>query len=64
MSQRTDIERFRITWNGDQYRVSIPDYEGGEVVTAEQYDKVVSYLKEALRRIPDGNFCRAIEAKI
>lgn len=33
--------RFRITWDGVAYRVSIPNYEGGEVITAEVTDAMV-----------------------
>jgi hypothetical protein len=50
MSQSTRREqhtpnRFRIIFNGEEYRVSIPNYEGGEVVTAEIADQMLVALK-------------------
>lgn len=45
---RSHTERFRITWDKSvsQYKVSIPNYDGGEVVTAEAYDRMRSVLDE------------------
>jgi len=44
------IVRFRISYrNGDAtYRVSIPNYEGGEVVNAEAYDALAEQRAELL----------------
>lgn len=41
--------RFTIWWSPElgEYRVSISNYHGGEVVEATEYDR----LREALRRI-------------
>jgi hypothetical protein len=33
--------RFKIGWDTGMYRVSIPDYGGGEVVTADEHDLLV-----------------------
>lgn len=30
--------RFNITWRDGAYKVSVPNYDGGEVVTADEYD--------------------------
>lgn len=45
--------RFRITplEGSCDYRMSIPDYEGGEVVTAEHHDAEIERLRAALREI-------------
>lgn len=47
------IQRFRITYRDNEYRVSIPNYEGGEVVRAEHYDRQVNALLIALRSISE-----------
>lgn len=46
----TTIKRFEITWdyNRTGYCVSIPGYEGGEVVTAEAYDALRDAARFAL----------------
>ena len=46
--------RFTIRWDagawpGGCYRVSLPEYDGGEVVTAEDYDRAVDALRDLLR---------------
>lgn len=33
--------RFRIDWQNSEYKVTIPKYDGGEVVDAESYDKLL-----------------------
>jgi hypothetical protein len=38
----TKIARFSIKWNGNNYRVSIPNYEGGEVVTYADHLEAMS----------------------
>lgn len=45
--------RFKITWSNCEYRVSIPRYKGGEVVTADEHDALsvrVARLEDALKR--------------
>lgn len=46
--------RFRITYHNDErytgYKVSIPDYEGGEVVTIDEVEEIEDALKEAKKR--------------
>ena len=42
MSDQRD--RFEITWRGGAYRVSIPNYQGGEVYTAEYVDGLRAQL--------------------
>ena len=34
--------RFKITWANCEYRVSIPSYKGGEVVTADEHDALLT----------------------
>ena len=34
--------RFKITWANCEYRVSIPSYKGGEVVTADEHDAILT----------------------
>lgn len=49
--------RFEITWHGDGcgnfagYKVSIPEFDGGEVVTADEYDRIHAALVEAHRQL-------------
>jgi hypothetical protein len=38
--------RFRISWDGDAYYISIPNYHGGEVVPASIADDLVKALEE------------------
>ena len=45
------IQRFRISYRDGGYRVSIPNYDGGEVVRAEHYDRETTKLLDALREI-------------
>lgn len=45
--------RFRITWDGSDYRVSIPCYDGGEVVKAESYDRLRTALRELVEATED-----------
>jgi hypothetical protein len=40
------MDRFKITWMGDGYKVSIPNYAGGEVVPAEAYDRLAREHEE------------------
>ena len=61
-----DIKRFQITWKGHAYRVSIPNYDGGEVVKAEHYDRETGQLLEALRTAlkwaeQDINFAKSFD---
>lgn len=49
-------ERFSITWMNGAYYVSIPNYEGGEVVKAEAYDTLTTQrdmLVKALEGLDD-----------
>jgi hypothetical protein len=41
-------ERFRITWDDGQYKVSVPRYDGGEVVDAASYDRQRAALVHAV----------------
>jgi hypothetical protein len=43
--------RFSITWREGAYYVSVPEYDGGEVVTADEYDR----LRAALEQIANAN---------
>jgi hypothetical protein len=36
--------RFRISWDGGAYHVSIPNYDGGEVVDAALFDEAVEII--------------------
>ena len=45
--------RFKITWSNCEYRVSIPRYKGGEVVTADEHDALLARhnaLEEAVKK--------------
>ena len=62
-------ERFRITWNKTYYSVSIPNYEGGEVVRAEAYDalkrshdELISMLRGISRQTADVAMVHAMAA--
>lgn len=44
-----DVSRFRISWKDGAYKVSIPDYDGGEVVRAEDYDRTREALETAVQ---------------
>lgn len=37
-------KRFKIIWHAGSYRVSIPNYEGGDVVDAASFDALVQAL--------------------
>lgn len=40
--------RFKVIWQPDHgagYKVSIPNYDGGDVVRAEEYDRIVAVLR-------------------
>jgi hypothetical protein len=41
--------RFNINWRNGAYYVSIPNYNGGEVVDAKYHDKVVARLGDVIR---------------
>lgn len=45
-------DRFHITWKGFHYgyRVSIPNYEGGEAVKAEPYDALREAVQAEIHR--------------
>lgn len=47
-------DRFTIRWFDGMYRVSIPEYEGGEVVKAEAYDRLRQIAAEAAAAIMLG----------
>jgi hypothetical protein len=49
----TEPSRFRISWDKGAYYVSIPNYQGGEVVPASIADDLVKALEEALAVIQD-----------
>lgn len=45
--------RFKITWSNCEYRVSIPRYKGGDVVTADEHDALLARhnaLVEAVKK--------------
>ena len=44
-----DINRFRISYRDGAYMVSIPNYDGGEVVRADLYDATNKTLAEFFR---------------
>jgi len=45
--------RFTIRLTDDvRYKVSIPNYEGGEVITADEFDVLVAALRE-IKDIPN-----------
>lgn len=33
---------FAIVWDGERYRVSIPNYEGGDVITKEEHEHALA----------------------
>jgi hypothetical protein len=41
-----NTKRFTIKWKSDHYTVSVPNYEGGEVVSAEEYDRLKTVLDD------------------
>lgn len=45
--------RFRIAWLDGAYHVSIPNYEGGEVVSAAEYDRLTAELAAARKALED-----------
>lgn len=54
--------KFKITnsWDGDGYRVSIPNYIGGDVVSLDEYeqamaekDREIDELKKRVQRAPE-----------
>jgi multidrug efflux pump subunit AcrA (membrane-fusion protein) len=52
-------ERFRVSWRDGAYRVSIPDFDGGDVVRAEAYDALRAE-NERLRALIDARPVREI----
>lgn len=51
-------ERFTISYRDGAYKVSVPNYDGGEVVTAEAYDRLREVnrgLTEALTSIKNDH---------
>jgi hypothetical protein len=51
MTTTKEAGRFTITWRDARYFVSIPEYQGGEVVRAEVHDARVAELEGALEDI-------------
>jgi hypothetical protein len=50
LSDRSTPERFSIRWTYEGYKVSVPNYDGGEVVPAGLFDRLraeVEHLREA-----------------
>lgn len=52
--ESSSVERFTIRWVDGMYRVSIPEYDGGEVVTAEAYDRLRQIAAETAAAIMLG----------
>jgi hypothetical protein len=54
MSTQTETpNRFRINWHADgaRYTVSIPNYDGGEVVSADVVDQLLVTIDEIDRQL-------------
>jgi hypothetical protein len=49
--------RFRISWDGGAYYVSIPNYRGGWVVPAACADDLVKALEAIKQATIDGRVC-------
>lgn len=47
--------RLRIRWRDGAYRVSVPNWEGGEVVTADEHDEAVRLLAALVGWADDGS---------
>ena len=43
------ISTIKVTWRKGAYYVSIPEWDGGEVVRLEDHEREVAELKELLR---------------
>jgi hypothetical protein len=62
-----EVERFTIQWYGDLscYKVSIPGFDGGEVILASTFDAHVAALKEAVRvlrgQVRHGSDCDVVK---
>lgn len=39
------LDRFKITWDKGAYYVSVPNYQGGEVVPIQAVDRLLAALK-------------------
>ncbi len=39
------LDRFKITWDKGAYYVSVPNYQGGEVVPVQAVDRLLTALK-------------------
>lgn len=50
--------RFRITWHNDDwytgYKVSIPCYDGGEVVSIDEVQEIEDALEKSKRQIDEN----------
>jgi hypothetical protein len=44
--------RLKIAWAYDGYKVSVPNWDGGEVVTADEYDALLA----AATRVVEAEF--------
>jgi hypothetical protein len=49
MAEKFEKERFEILWKDGAYKVSIPNFDGGEVVLARLYDELRAKLEAAQR---------------
>ena len=49
--------RFRIAWRNGEYKVSIPNYEGGEVVEASAYDSSQATIRELVEALEGYATC-------
>jgi hypothetical protein len=56
----TEPSRFRISWDNGAYYVSIPNYQGGEVVPASIADDLVKALELAEDILSRAPFSTAI----
>ena len=52
VNKYVEVESFKISWDGSQYKVNIPNYNGGEVVPIEVYNK----LKNSQPKVEDNSW--------
>lgn len=52
VNKDVEVESFKISWDGSQYKVNIPNYNGGEVVPIEVYNK----LKNSQHKVEDNSW--------
>lgn len=66
MSNNSDKaeQRFSITWRKGAYYVSIPEYQGGEVVFAEVHDKLKADLARSEKTVDVLESNARVQAKL